>query len=472
MTETLRTDYLIVGAGAMGMGFADTMLTDGSADMIIVDREIAPGGHWNHAYPFVTLHQPSAYYGVNSRELGSRSFATSGFNAGLEEMATGREIQEYYRAVMDQTFLPSGRVRYFPRSEYVGDGLIRSLDDGTETQINARTLVDGTWLKTTVPATHTPNFTVDDGVRFMPLNDLPDLKREADRYVIIGGGKTGIDACLWLLETGTPPDRITWIVSRDGWLLNRRNAQPHPDFFFETMGTVANQFEAISTASSIDDMYDRLEACGYFLRLDPAVRPTMFHAATVSEAELEALRKIKHVIRMGKVTHIDTDQIVLTEGILPTTPGTVNVDCSASAIQNLETAPIFQDGRITLQTVRSYQPAFSAAMIGYVETTDRDQAEKNRLCGVVPLPNHDTDFPRFTAAFMLNQYNWGQQEDIRAWMRRSRLDGFTAQTQSAKEDPERQAVMERIKAASFAAVGKLQKFMAQLDKDHSVPRNT
>ena len=37
MTE-LETDYLIVGSGAMGMAFADTLLVETKADMVIVDR--------------------------------------------------------------------------------------------------------------------------------------------------------------------------------------------------------------------------------------------------------------------------------------------------------------------------------------------------------------------------------------------------------------------------------------------------
>ena len=65
----IKTDYLIVGSGAVGMAFADTLLTDTDAKIVIVDRFAKPGGHWNHAYPFVTLHQPSAFYGVSSREL-------------------------------------------------------------------------------------------------------------------------------------------------------------------------------------------------------------------------------------------------------------------------------------------------------------------------------------------------------------------------------------------------------------------
>ena len=65
--KELKTDYLIVGSGAMGMAFADTLLTETHCDMVIVDRHAKPGGHWNVAYPFVRLHQPSSFFGVASR---------------------------------------------------------------------------------------------------------------------------------------------------------------------------------------------------------------------------------------------------------------------------------------------------------------------------------------------------------------------------------------------------------------------
>ena len=63
---TLNVDYLVVGAGAVGMAFADTILTESDATIAIVDRYAKPGGHWNSAYPFVQLHQPSQFYGVSS----------------------------------------------------------------------------------------------------------------------------------------------------------------------------------------------------------------------------------------------------------------------------------------------------------------------------------------------------------------------------------------------------------------------
>ena len=65
----LTTDYLIIGSGAAGMSFADQLLTETNANIVIVDRHHLPGGHWNDAYPFVRLHGPSAFYGVGSRQL-------------------------------------------------------------------------------------------------------------------------------------------------------------------------------------------------------------------------------------------------------------------------------------------------------------------------------------------------------------------------------------------------------------------
>jgi len=55
----LETDYLIVGAGATGMAFAEIILSESDASMIIADRYHKPGVHWNLAYPFVKPHQPA-----------------------------------------------------------------------------------------------------------------------------------------------------------------------------------------------------------------------------------------------------------------------------------------------------------------------------------------------------------------------------------------------------------------------------
>ena len=465
MSTDLETDYLIVGTGAVGMAFADTLLTETDATIILVDQYAKPGGHWNVSYPFVTLHQPSAFYGVSSRELSKGRKDQVGLNKGLGDLASGAEVSAYFDDVMRHQFLPTGRVKYFPMSDYKGDGRFVSMLTGESQTVRYKKIVDATYLKTSVPSTHTPNFTVEPGTQFIPLNDLARVKDAPAGYVVVGGGKTGIDACLWLLENGVDPDKISWIVSRDAWLIDRKNTQPTVEFFDSAMGAQAGQFEAIANATSMTDMFDRLEACGYFLRLDKNVRPSMFHGATVSKLELAELRRIKNVVRLGRIQSIGVDQIVLDNGTVPTSAAHLHIDCSASAITNVVMKPIFDGNLITPQTVRSYQPVFSGSFVAHIETYCSDEAEKNRLCTVVPLPNHDTDYVRLTAAFMTNQFVWSQDEDLKAWLLGNRLDGFSKLVNSIDpNDTAKMAIMNKLRSNAMPAMGKLQQFIAALDE--------
>ncbi|OBB95174.1 hypothetical protein A5782_08240 [Mycobacterium sp. 852002-40037_SCH5390672] len=53
--RTIESDYLVVGAGAMGMAFIDTLVSETEARVVLVDRHHTPGGHWTMAYPIVRL---------------------------------------------------------------------------------------------------------------------------------------------------------------------------------------------------------------------------------------------------------------------------------------------------------------------------------------------------------------------------------------------------------------------------------
>ncbi|MEO1641754.1 MAG: NAD(P)/FAD-dependent oxidoreductase, partial [Pseudomonadota bacterium] len=381
-----------------------------------------------------------------------------GLNDGLHELSSGAALLAYYDDVMRQDFLPTGRVQYFPLCDFEGDRFTSKLT-GETVQVEARSaMVDCTFLNTTVPKTHTPNFSVEEGVRFMPLNDLPTLTDAPDGFVVIGGGKTGLDACLWLLANGVSPDDIRWVVSRDAWWLDRNNTQATIDFFDQTMGTQAAMMEAVGEATSMEDMFDRLEACGYFMRLHEE-RPTMFHGATISRAERDEIRKIKGVIRKGHVSHIGRDEIQLVEGSVPTTTNTVHVDCSASALKQLEERAVFQDRNITPQMVRPYQPVFSAALTAHVELNFEDEAKKNMLCTPVALPDADSDFIRFTAQGFVNQYLWSQEPKVRDWMDDNRLAGPAAMMRDVSpDDAEKMAVIKRMRRAAPAAIGNLNAF--------------
>src|SRR6202521_1163124 len=125
-SSEIETEYLVVGAGALGMGFVDTLVQNSDADIVMIDRRYGAGGHWLDAYPFVQLHQPSMNYGVNSTPLGQDRVERDRRDAGFYERAGGTEICGYYDDVMRFRFLPSGRVRFFPMSDYLGDRRFRS----------------------------------------------------------------------------------------------------------------------------------------------------------------------------------------------------------------------------------------------------------------------------------------------------------------------------------------------------------
>jgi hypothetical protein len=437
MTKSrLSTDYLIVGSGAVGMAFADTLFHETSARMVIVDRHHGPGGHWNDAYPFVRLHQPSAYYGVNSKQLGTNSKDQTGLNVGMYERATSAELVSYYEQLM-QEFVASGRVHYFPMSDYVGDWQgdhrFRSLMSGVETLVTvAKKIVDTTHLNTAVPSTHPPKYAMAEGVRCMPLNDLPQikyLKSAPSGYVVVGAGKTGVDACIWLLENGTKPEAITWIMPRDSWFQNRAKVQPGKEFFEASYGSFAEQMEILAGTASAEDVYAKLEAGGHWLRLDKTVEPSMYHGALMSRSELELLSTIKNVVRLGRIQMIERDQIVLANGTVPTDANRLYVDCSASAVQftdHIDTTPVFAGNKITPQFVRTFQPTFSAAFIAHIESNFDGNDEKNQLCGVIPMPDKPIDWLRMHAANLRNQYRWSKNKELRKWAAASRLDGFTA----------------------------------------------
>lgn len=455
--ESLSADYLVVGSGAMGMAFTDALMTETNATVLMIDRHHRPGGHWNDAYPYVRLHQPSAFYGVNSKPLGDDVKDQAGWNAGLYELASGAEVLAYFDHVMQRQFLPSGRVQYFPRCEWLGDGRFASIPSGRSYTVRAGKIVDSTYMHVRVPSMRAPQYAIAAGVRCVPLNELPRCDRPAGGYTIVGAGKTGMDACLWLLANGVDPGEITWIVPRDSWLLDRAKIQPG-EFFGRSLLWAAQQMEAIAGAASVDDLFARADASGVLLRLDERVRPTMYRCATVTQAELAQLRRIRNVIRLGRVQRIEADEIVLDGGAVASTPGRLYVDCSADALEKRPVAPVFDGARITLQTVRSCQQVFSAAFIGHVEAAYRDEAQKNELCTVVPHPNTDLDFLRVTLANARNDLRWSQDAELSAWVARARLNLFGVPP--ATPDVAMIEAAQRLAAVALPALATLQRLLA------------
>ena len=457
MHEVLEADYVAIGAGATTMAFVDTLLSESSSTIIMVDRNHRVGGHWNHAYPFVRLHSTSCFYGVNSAPLGHDRVDRIGLNAGHLELASGAEIVAYLDDVMRHRFLPSGRVSFLPRHDYDG-GVARSLVTGETRRLVARKkLVDGTYARTETPATHSPRFDLAEGVTCIAPGDLVHLEAGCEEYVIVGGGKTAIDTVLFLLESGVPPDALLWIRPRECWLINRRHLQPRPDFAEVSMAGTVAELEAILAASAVDDIFLGLEARGEMMRIDPGVMPTMYHCATVSEGELDALRRCQRVVRQGRVRRIERGSVILEQGEVATKPGAIHVNCTARGVPARGSEPIFQPGRIVLQFVQACWPCFSGALVAWLEANRPDDETRNRLACPVPMAEVPLDWLRDRLLEDRNLSAWDQEPDLQAWRESARVEAFSRLWSWAAEagNPALTALIHRFEAAKTPAMKQL-----------------
>jgi len=417
----METDYLVVGAGALGMGFVDTLIEYSGADVIMIDRRHRPGGHWLDSYPFVRLHQPSMNYGVDSTRLGQDRIEVDGRDAGFYERASGAEICGYYDQVMRHRFLASGRVRFLPMCDYLGNRRVRSRLTGVETEVVVRRrVVDATYMASRVPATDPPPFEVAYGATCLPVGALTGVTKPPAGYVFVGAGKTAMDGICWLLDCGTAPEAITWIRPRDPWMLNRAFFQPG-EGALDTFKGVILELEALTECDSVDQVFDRLAASKVMLRLDPSVRPSTIKGATVSVGELEQLMRIDNVVRLGHVRRIERDRIALDDGEIPTSPDHLHVHCASAGISDNPPKPIFTDDAILLQPITRVSLSLSAGLIGFVEASGRPTAEKNRICPPNVWFDTPFDWIRHLLTGMRTELEWEGAPDVTAWLESSRL---------------------------------------------------
>jgi hypothetical protein len=439
-----ETDYLVVGAGAMGMAFTDALIDHADVHVTLVDRRHASSGHWLDAYPFVRLHQASLFYGVASTVLGRGEVQPSGPEAGLQERARQSEIHAYYDDVLYRRLVGSGRVTFLGGSEYHAEGpshLVTSRVSGETVEVQVRRrVVDAAYLSPTIPATTPPPFGVVDDVRVVAINELARLTEAPNSYVIVGSGKTATDGIVWLLSNGVPPDRIVWVRPRDPWMLNRAVVQPDPAV---ALGLAADTMTAAADAESLDDLFLRLEATGVMLRIDRDVMPTMAKTPTLGAWELDLLRTVENVVRRGHIQHVTAREIVLDDGSVPLAPGSLVVHCAASGLQYPPLVPIWGPDKLRLQTIRVGFPCFCAALAGYVEATRDDDRERNRLCPPNIFPNGLADWARMQIRGTVAARRFGAEPDIADWANACALNPARVQP-AQRNDPAVRAAAARL----------------------------
>jgi hypothetical protein len=359
--------------------------------------------------------------------------------------------------------------------------------------VRAGKVVDARYLKPDLPIQVPPRFVYDSKfVRCIPVNDLScDGGDECDgydgegggkeggrgggeetttangagRYVVIGAGKTGMDAITYLLNNRgvDPTNDVMWIVPNEAWITARENIGSCLEFLHDCTTLLARRERGGQRHSSndgVDDVttksvpndffhngYLEWERRGRVYRFDEGILPTKFKDATLCREEMDLLKKVSRVVRRGRVASIDDDGTMhfddgTSMGIPWSITDTTFVHCSAGAFnysKRIDTPPpIFSRARIVIQDVYGTPGfCFVGSIIGKIEGLGGmlSDDEKNSMCSV-PCPDPDQarlplgpsggDIGVLTKSHgyvrrLANLRKWLQVPEIRGWLAGHRL---------------------------------------------------
>ncbi len=318
-------------------------------------------------------------------------------------------------------------------------------------------IVDATYLAPTIPSRTPAPFAVADGVTVLPVNDLVRLGGAASQLVVVGSGKTATDAIVWLLGQGVDPGAIRWVRPREPWMLDRARIQPDPAVF---VGMAADLFGAAAEAETPDDFFLRLEDAGVVLRIDPSLTPTMAKAPTLGRWELDLLRTVDDVVRLGHVRAVERGRLVLAEGETPIDRDAVVVHCAASGLQYPPVVPIWTPDVITLQTVRAGFPCLGAGLAGFVEATfyAGDLATKNAVCPPSTYADTPAGWARQQLLGARGAAAYTGHPEVKAWA--ETLAMHPTRTPPGGDPPELTAARERLALNAEAGMAGLERLAA------------
>jgi hypothetical protein len=185
----------------------------------------------------------------------------------------------------------------------------------------------------------------------------------------------------------------------------------------------------------------------------------MAKAPTLGQWELDLLRSMENVVRLGRIRSARRGRLDLDEGAVRIADDAVIVNCAADGLKMPPLVPIWSPDVITLQSVRAGFPCFGAAITGYVEATRSADAEKNRLCPPASFGNTLPDWARMNVVGMRNVASYSTEPDIKEWSDRVAVNPARVPAERASEPAVADAVA-RMRAATPGAVARLAELSA------------
>jgi hypothetical protein len=135
----------------------------------------------------------------------------------------------------------------------------------------------------------------------------------------------------------------------------------------------------------------------------------------------------------------------------------VVVHCAAEGLKYPGLRPIWTPEAITPQPVRVGFPCFGAAIVGRVEATRDEDAEKNRVCRPSPYSNTTADWATMQIIGGDASLALTNESDLRAWSNETTLNPARIPADRA-DDPSVVAAKARLKDNVAAGRARLLEF--------------
>lgn len=222
-TAALRYDYLVAGAGFAGLNAVSGLKRfKPDASVLLVDSRAEVGGSWNDYYDFCNLHAPHPTFGVAGHKW---PFADP------SALATRDQVLDHFSTFRRDSGVDFRGSAAATAYERTGDGgVAATLSDGS-------TVVAGQCVRAggyNFAGHDGPGRDVNlpSGAAAYPEVEVRDLSAavasaERDRtYVVVGGGKTGLDACLFLGKNKRSGDDVLLAEGRPKCFLIRDTCWP------------------------------------------------------------------------------------------------------------------------------------------------------------------------------------------------------------------------------------------------------
>ena len=161
---------------------------------------------------------------------------------------------------------------------------------------------------------------------------------------------------------------------------------------------------------------------------------------------------------MGHVRKIENDAIILDEGRVPTSAGTVHVHCAARGLARRPLRPIFEPGQVTIQPFLWSSACFRFAMLGVVEATIERDEEKNRLCRPLAYWDKNPDYLSAFLATLVNGRARASHPAVASWAKTTRLNPLSG-IALCRDDPTVKVAHELISRFGAAAAENLAKLL-------------